>query len=57
MPEAGATLEMRVKKAVRKGTSSADSVWKPVVFIEMKKRGEGQTQELGFNVTEARIRR
>jgi hypothetical protein len=37
--EAGATLEERVKKE-GKGTSFADLVWKPVVLIEMKKRGE-----------------
>lgn len=37
--EAGATCEMRVKKA-EKGTSFADLVWKPVVLVEMKKRGE-----------------
>jgi hypothetical protein len=38
--EAGATLEDRIKKAGGKGTSFADLVWKPVVLIEMKKRGE-----------------
>jgi hypothetical protein len=38
--EAGATLEERVKKAEGKGTTFADLVWKPVVLIEMKKRGE-----------------
>lgn len=37
--EAGATCEMRVKKA-GKGTSFADLVWKPMVLVEMKKRGE-----------------
>ncbi|SFW74597.1 DNA methyltransferase [Luteibacter sp. UNCMF366Tsu5.1] len=37
--EAGAALEERIKKA-EKGTSFADLVWKPVVLIEMKKRGE-----------------
>jgi type I restriction-modification system DNA methylase subunit len=37
--EAGATCEMRVKKA-DKGTSFADLVWKPVVLVEMKRRGE-----------------
>src|ERR1700676_305396 len=36
--EAGATLEMRIKKADA-GTTFADLVWKPVVLIEMKKRG------------------
>src|ERR1039457_1047006 len=43
-PEAGATLEMRVKKADGKGTSFADLVWKPVVLIEMKRRGEDLTR-------------
>lgn len=42
--EAGATLEERIKKADRKGTSFADLVWKPVVLIEMKKRGEDLTR-------------
>jgi type II restriction/modification system DNA methylase subunit YeeA len=42
--EAGATLEERVKKADGKGTSFADLVWKPVVLIEMKKRGEDLTR-------------
>ncbi len=37
--EAGATLEQRVKKADAGGTAFADLVWKPVVLIEMKKRG------------------
>ena len=37
--EAGATLEMRIKKTDAKGTAFADLVWKPVVLIEMKKRG------------------
>lgn len=36
--EAGATCEMRVKKE-GKGTSFADLAWKPVVLVEMKKRG------------------
>ena len=44
VPEAGATLEMRVKKADGKGTSFADLVWKPHVLIEMKKRGEDLTR-------------
>ena len=39
LKEAGATLEMRVTKADSTGTSFADLVWKPVVLIEMKKRG------------------
>ncbi len=42
--EAGATMEMRVKKADGKGTSFADLVWKPVVLVEMKKRGEDLTR-------------
>jgi len=44
VPEAGAKLEMRVKKGDGKGTSFADLVWKPVVLIEMKKRGEDLTR-------------
>jgi hypothetical protein len=36
--EAGASFEDRVKKE-DKGTAFADLVWKPVVLIEMKKRG------------------
>ena len=39
LKEAGATLEMRVKKEER-GTNFADLVWKPVVLVEMKKRGQ-----------------
>lgn len=42
--EAGATLEMRVKRADTKSTAFADLVWKPVVLIEMKKRGEDLSQ-------------
>jgi hypothetical protein len=38
--EAGATLEERISKAEGKGKSFADLVWKPVVLVEMKKRGE-----------------
>lgn len=37
--EAGAKCELRVKKSATGGTSFADLVWKPVVVIEMKKRG------------------
>lgn len=37
--EAGATLEERIKRT-RGGTAFADLVWKPIVLIEMKKRGE-----------------
>lgn len=40
LKEAGATLEMRVAKADTGGVSFADLVWKPVVLIEMKRRGE-----------------
>jgi hypothetical protein len=43
--EAGATLEDRVKNE-RGGTSFADLVWKPVVLIEMKKRGEDLSRHL-----------
>lgn len=39
LKEAGATCEERVKKT-NGGTSFADLVWKPVIVIEMKKRGE-----------------
>jgi hypothetical protein len=38
--EAGATLEMRVRQADNKGTAFADLVWKPIVLIEMKRRGQ-----------------
>ena len=38
--EAGATLEQRISKADGRGKSFADLVWKPVVLIEMKRRGE-----------------
>jgi hypothetical protein len=37
--EAGANCELRPKKDTG-GTSFADLVWKPIVLIEMKKRGE-----------------
>ncbi|MSR65453.1 MAG: class I SAM-dependent DNA methyltransferase [Verrucomicrobiae bacterium] len=37
--EAGATLEMRVPKNDENGVAFADLVWKPVVLVEMKKRG------------------
>lgn len=43
--EAGATLETRVKNE-RGGTSFADLVWKPIVLIEMKKRGEDLSRHL-----------
>ena len=38
--EAGAVCEQRIKKADAGGTAFADLVWKPVVLIEMKRRGE-----------------
>lgn len=38
LKEAGANCELRVKNTMG-GTSFADLVWKPVVVIEMKKRG------------------
>jgi len=38
LKEAGATLEFRVTKDAG-GTSFADLVWKPIVLVEMKKRG------------------
>src|SRR4051812_9731121 len=43
--EAGATLEDRVKKKGG-GTGFADLVWKPIVLIEMKKRGEDLSRHL-----------
>lgn len=39
LKEAGATLEMRVPRNDSGGTAFADLVWKPVVLVEMKKRG------------------
>lgn len=39
LKEAGAECEERIKKT-NGGTAFADLVWKPVVVIEMKKRGE-----------------
>src|SRR5947208_1621261 len=41
--EAGATCEMRMKNDTG-GTSFADLVWKPIVVIEMKKRGADLTK-------------
>jgi type I restriction-modification system DNA methylase subunit len=41
--EVGAVFEERVKKE-GKGTSFADLVWKPVVLVEMKRRGEDLTR-------------
>lgn len=37
--EAGAELEHRIKKRSNKGNSFADLVWKPILLLEMKKRG------------------
>jgi SAM-dependent methyltransferase len=37
--EAGATLEMRIKKRDSKGTAFADLLWKPRCLIEMKRAG------------------
>jgi hypothetical protein len=39
--EAGGTAEFRLKKSAEDGggTAFADLVWKPIVLIEMKKRG------------------
>ncbi|THA47208.1 DNA methyltransferase [Streptomyces sp. A1136] len=37
--EAGATLEMRIKKRDNKGTAFADLMWKPRCLIEMKRAG------------------
>ncbi len=42
--EAGATLEERVKKADNRGTAFADLVFRPIVLIEMKRRGEDLTR-------------
>jgi hypothetical protein len=38
--EAGAVLEERVRMSQRGGTAFADLVWKPLVLVEMKRRGE-----------------
>ncbi len=49
--EVGGTPEFRVRKAAEAGggTSFADYVWKPIVLIEMKKRG----QDLGKHYRQA----
>lgn len=39
VPEAGATLEGRLRKVGERGTSFADLIWKPRCIIEMKKTG------------------
>ncbi len=43
----GGTAEMRIRKSTEDGggTSFADYVWKPIVLIEMKKRGKAGTPE------------
>lgn len=46
--EAGATLEARLRND-RGGTAFADLVWKPIVLIEMKKRGA----DLALHLTQA----
>lgn len=38
--EAGATYEERLKRPNRRGVNFADLVWKDVLLVEMKKRGE-----------------
>lgn len=38
--EAGATLELQVKRRRGRGTKFADLVWRPRLLIEMKSRGE-----------------
>lgn len=38
--EAGATLEYKLKKRGGKGTKFPDLVWRPLLLIEMKSRGE-----------------
>ena len=49
--EAGATLEMRLKKNDAGGTAFADLVWRPRVLIEMKKAREplGKHYRQAFN--------
>ncbi len=39
LKETGAELEMRVERTEDGGIAFADLVWKPIVLIEMKKRG------------------
>jgi hypothetical protein len=45
--DVGGTAEMRIRKSTEDGggTSFADYVWKPIVLIEMKKRGKAGTPE------------
>src|SRR5256886_13751763 len=44
--DVGGTAEMRIRKSSEDGagTSFADYVWKPIVLIEMKKRGADLTR-------------
>jgi len=44
--DVGGTTEFRIRKASEDGggTAFADCVWKPVVLIEMKKRGDNLEQ-------------
>ena len=44
--DVGGTAEFRIRKADEDGggTAFADYVWKPVVLIEMKKRGENRAR-------------
>ena len=42
--DVGGTAEMRIRKSSEDGTSVADYVWKPVVLIEMKKRGANSSK-------------
>jgi hypothetical protein len=44
--EAGGSCEFRLRKRGKdsRGTAFADLVWKPIVLIEMKKRGEDLRQ-------------
>src|ERR1017187_9652720 len=46
--EAGGKAEFRIKKPAEEGggTSYADCVWKPIVLIEMKQRGENLQKHL-----------
>ena len=50
--DVGGTAEMRIRKATEDGggTSFADYVWKPVVLIEMKKRGADLVEALPAGV-------
>src|SRR4051812_41400686 len=47
--DVGGTAEMRIRKASEdgNGTSFADYVWKPVVLMEMKRRGADPSKHYG----------